>query len=110
VADPGIRAELHEVLLREDLVDKPHSPLRLDLAVVDGDPGGLLAAMLEDPQPVVEVGRHGRRAGTTDDPALLLGAKVGILRRGPFAGHPQCLFAQEYLRSRAERPKPQLEQ
>src|SRR6266508_1048486 len=104
VADARIPADLHQVLAGEDLMDQPHAPLRLQAPVVDGEARGLLAAVLEDPQAVVQVGRHGRRGGAADDPALLRGAKVGVFRRPFLAGHPQCLFAQEKFRSFFVRP------
>src|SRR5438552_10521149 len=95
MADAGVPAEFHDVLFREDLVDQAHAALRPHLAVVHREARGLLAAVLEDPQAVVQVRRHGRRARAADDAALLTWAVVGGPRRSLRDGHRQCLFAQE---------------
>src|SRR5207247_5052012 len=48
VADPVVPAEVHEVLLREDLVHEAHAPFGLHLAVVHRAARGILAAGLGD--------------------------------------------------------------
>src|SRR5437899_3382529 len=70
VADPVVPAKVHEFLLREHLVHEAHAPLGLHLAVVHREARGLLAAVLEDPQAGVEVGRHRCRARAAECPTI----------------------------------------
>ena len=107
VTDPGIAAELDQVLLGEDLVHEAHPAFRLEAVVVDREARRLLSAVLQDAEAIVQVRGNRRRAGTSDDAAFFLWTKVGELRRPLVAGHRQCLFAQEKFRSLLVRPNPQ---
>src|SRR5690606_39894702 len=84
VADTDVALEREHVALLEDIANEPGLLAQEELAVVIGhDAGGVLTAMLEDGQRIIDLLVSGRMTDDSDDTALYVNPSTRIGRYAP---------------------------